>query len=61
MRLDHPVLVVLLILPGDLREALEDPVLGVADAGDPRAVGEAQLRHLAAEIGTYRAGLYRYS
>jgi len=42
------LLVVLLLLPGDLREALEDPVLRVANARDAGAVGEAQLRHLAA-------------
>jgi hypothetical protein len=41
----------LLLLPGYLREALEDPVLRVAHARDAGAVGKAQLRHLAAERG----------
>jgi hypothetical protein len=57
MRLDHPMLLVLLmllVLTRDLREAFEDPMLGVADARNAGAVGEAQLRHLAAGLGTRR-------
>jgi hypothetical protein len=57
MRLDDPMLVLLmlrLVLARDLREAFEDPMLGVADARNAGAVGEAQLRHLAAGLGTKR-------
>jgi hypothetical protein len=57
MRLDHPMLLVLLmlmVLTRDLREAFEDPMLGVADARNAGAVGEAQLRHLTAGLGTRR-------
>jgi hypothetical protein len=56
MRLDDPMLLMLmlLILTRDLREAFEDPMLGVADARNAGAVGEAQLRHLAAGLGTRR-------
>ncbi len=46
------VLLMLLVLTRDLREAFEDPMLGVADARNAGAVGEAQLRHLAAGLGT---------
>ncbi len=44
MRLDDPMLM-LMVLTRDLREAFEDPMLGVADARNATAVGEAQLRH----------------
>ncbi len=51
------MLLVMLLMPlltRDLREAFEDPMLGVADARNAGAVGEAQLRHLAAGLGTRR-------
>jgi hypothetical protein len=48
------LVLMLLILTRDLREAFEDPMLGVADARNAGAVGEAQLRHLAAGLGTRR-------
>jgi hypothetical protein len=58
MRLDHPMLLMLLmlmlVLARDLREAFEDPMLGVADARNAGAVGKAQLRHLAAGLITRR-------
>jgi hypothetical protein len=48
------LMLMLLILARDLREAFEDPMLGVADARNAGAVGEAQLRHLEAGLGTRR-------
>ena len=39
------MLLMLVVLARDLREAFEDPMLGVADARNATAVGEAQLRH----------------
>jgi hypothetical protein len=48
------LLLMLMVLTRDLREAFEDPMLGVADARNAGAVGEAQLRHLAAGLETRR-------
>ena len=42
----------MLVPPRDLGKAFENALLGVADTGDARAVGKAQLRHLAAGRGT---------